>query len=56
MRKKLNEITHPEILKEVVQEIIFGILKFNKIIFLDVPLLFETNMQKNVCKVVVVSW
>ncbi|KAL7074386.1 hypothetical protein ACQ4LE_006299 [Meloidogyne hapla] len=53
MRRKLNEITHPEIIKEVFREIMFSILKFNKIVFLDVPLLYETNMQKFVCKVVV---
>jgi len=56
MRRKLNEITHPEIIKEVFREIMFSILKLNKIVFLDVPLLYETKMQKFVCKVVVTSW
>ncbi|CAK5056333.1 unnamed protein product [Meloidogyne enterolobii] len=55
MRRKLNEITHPEIIKEVFREIMFSILKLNKIVFLDVPLLYETKMQKFVCKVVVTS-
>ena len=56
MRKKLDQITHPEILKEALQEILFGILNFNKILFLDVPLLYETNMQRFVCKIVVIGW
>uniref|UniRef100_A0A914MIQ4 Dephospho-CoA kinase n=1 Tax=Meloidogyne incognita TaxID=6306 RepID=A0A914MIQ4_MELIC len=55
MRRKLNEITHPEIIKEVFREIMFSILKLNKIVFLDVPLLYETKMQKFVCKVAVTS-
>ncbi|KAF7638761.1 hypothetical protein Mgra_00001842 [Meloidogyne graminicola] len=45
MRRKLNAITHPEIIKEVIQEIIF----------LDIPLLYETKMEKFVAKVVVIN-
>lgn len=42
-RKKLNSIMHPIIRHEVLKEIFFNFLSGQKIIFIDVPLLYESK-------------
>ncbi|KAA8581495.1 hypothetical protein FQN60_003076 [Etheostoma spectabile] len=42
-RKLLNSITHPEIHKAMLKEILFYFLKGYRYVVLDVPLLFETR-------------
>lgn len=41
LREKLNNIVHPRVFKEIASEII-KLCKYNNIVFLDIPLLFET--------------
>ena len=50
--KKLNAITHPAILNKINLEIEKN--KDKKIIFVDIPLLYEVGFEKNVDKVLVV--
>ena len=54
--KKLNNITHPIIIKEIKKEI-DKIRKYNKEarIIVDVPLLFEAKMQNMFDKIIVVK-
>src|SRR3989338_1052172 len=54
--KKLNNITHPIIIKEIKKEI-DEIKKYNKEarIIVDVPLLFEAKMQNMFDKIIVVK-
>ncbi|XP_061911520.1 dephospho-CoA kinase domain-containing protein [Entelurus aequoreus] len=42
-RKLLNSITHPEIHKEMLKQIVFYFLRGYRYVVLDVPLLFETR-------------
>ncbi|XP_054624948.1 dephospho-CoA kinase domain-containing protein [Dunckerocampus dactyliophorus] len=42
-RKLLNSITHPEIHKEMIKQIVFYFLRGYRYVVLDVPLLFETR-------------
>ena len=51
--KKLNEIMHPEILKKMWLEV-EKLKKNHKIIVLDIPLLFEINMEKEVDKILLI--
>ncbi len=51
--KKLNEIMHPEILKKMWDEV-EKLKKNHKIIVVDVPLLFEINMEKEVDKILLI--
>lgn len=51
--KKLNEIMHPEILKKMWDEV-EELKKNYKIIVVDVPLLFEINMEKEVDKILLI--
>ena len=51
--KKLNEIIHPEILKKMWLEV-EKLKKNHKIIVLDIPLLFEINMEKEVDKILLI--
>lgn len=51
--KKLNEIMHPEILKKMWDEV-EELKKNHKIIVVDVPLLFEINMEKEVDKILLI--
>lgn len=53
-RKKLNEIVHPKVRHMVDEEIRKHNENNQKIIVIDVPLLFETNYQEIVDKTVVV--
>lgn len=43
--EKLNEITHPKIFKEIYRDIELSIKAGDKLIFLDIPLLFEEYEQ-----------
>ncbi|MBP7654184.1 dephospho-CoA kinase [Candidatus Dependentiae bacterium] len=49
---KLNSITHPYILKEITKIVKF--FKKEKYIFIDIPLLFETNLTNTVDKIITV--
>lgn len=51
--KKLNKIMHPEILKKMWLEV-EKLKKNHKIIVLDIPLLFEINMEKEVDKILLI--
>ena len=51
--KKLNKIMHPEILKKMWDEV-EELKKNYKIIVVDVPLLFEINMEKEVDKILLI--
>lgn len=51
--KKLNKIMHPEILKKMWDEV-EKLKKNHKIIVLDIPLLFEINMEKEVDKILLI--
>ncbi|KAM6951081.1 dephospho-CoA kinase domain-containing protein [Aplochiton taeniatus] len=42
-RKLLNSITHPEIQKEMLKQILYYFLRGYRYVVLDVPLLFETK-------------
>lgn len=46
LRKKLEKIIHPEVRKEMHRLIQFYKKKKNPLIFLDVPLLFESGLNK----------
>ena len=51
--KKLNEIMHPIILKKMWEEV-EKLKKDYKIIVVDIPLLFEINMEKEVDKILLI--
>jgi len=51
---KLNNITHPIIIKEI-RSIIKKFNKINKKIIIDIPLLFEAKLQKMFDKIIVVK-
>lgn len=51
--KKLNEIMHPVILKKMWEEV-EKLKKDYKIIVVDIPLLFEINMENEVDKVLLI--
>lgn len=53
-REQLNEIVHPKVMDEVNQEIKRHKENGEKLIVIDVPLLFETNYQRIVDKTIVV--
>ena len=52
-RKRLNELTHPEILKRVLSQI--GQYAPSAVVVVVVPLLFESGFDRNCQKVVAVS-
>jgi len=53
---KLNKITHPIIIKEIKKEISAIIKKYNnKKIVIDIPLLFESKLEKMFDKIIVVK-
>ena len=51
--KKLNEIMHPVILKKMWEEV-EKLKKDYKVIVVDIPLLFEINMENEVDKVLLI--
>ncbi|CAF93146.1 unnamed protein product [Tetraodon nigroviridis] len=56
-RKLLNSITHSEIQKEMLKEILFYFIRGYRYVVLDVPLLFETRrLTKFLNHTVVVYW
>lgn len=54
-RQKLNEITHPRIRQQMLEKKNQAILNNERLVILDIPLLFEGELQSIVDKVVVVS-
>lgn len=52
--EKLNEITHPLIHEDILKQI-KKYSKNNKIVIVDVPLLFETNMEKMYDQTIVIT-
>ncbi|KAI1728651.1 dephospho-CoA kinase domain-containing protein [Ditylenchus destructor] len=54
-RHKLNSIVHPAVAKEIVIQIVKNALSFENILILDVPLLFESGMDRYVQRTIVVS-
>ncbi|XP_067005516.2 dephospho-CoA kinase domain-containing protein [Anabrus simplex] len=56
MRKKLNEITHPEIKKEMYWSVVKCFFKGHPFIVMDLPLLFESgSMIEYIYKIIVVT-
>ena len=53
-RKKLNEIVHPEVRSRMAEETEAAFRKGERTVFLDIPLLFESGMERLVDKVLVV--
>ncbi|KAJ3214320.1 hypothetical protein HK099_006932, partial [Clydaea vesicula] len=53
-RLVLNGITHPYIRLEMLRMILFYQLTFQRLIFLDIPLLYESKLDKFMTSVVVV--
>lgn len=51
--EKLNEITHPEIIKKLLEEIEKN--KNEKLFILDIPLLYETEFEKYTDKVLLIN-
>ncbi|KAL3110635.1 hypothetical protein niasHT_017513 [Heterodera trifolii] len=54
-RKRLNAITHGEVIKEMIKRILWEAVHLRKFIFLDIPLLYETKMDRFVQKTIVVA-
>lgn len=54
-RKALNGITHPKIKLEMFSQILYNFLMGERIVIMDVPLLFESGTHHFVNKAVVVS-
>lgn len=44
--KKLNSFVHPAVRFEIFKQILIAYLKMNKMVILDVPLLFEAGLDK----------
>lgn len=47
--QKLNSFTHPRVIKEIVKQIVYAHIKGYKVCILDVPLLLENDLLKNLC-------
>lgn len=47
--QKLNSFTHPRVIKEIIKQIVYSHLKGFKVCILDVPLLLENDLLKNLC-------
>lgn len=55
-RKKLNAIVHPEIYSEILRQCLKCLLQRQSIVFLDMPLLFESGaMLRYLSKIIVVN-
>lgn len=54
-RQRLNEITHPRIRQQMLEKKNQAIINKERLVVLDIPLLFEGKLQELVDKVVVVS-
>lgn len=52
--KVLNSIVHPAVRWEILRQIVINYFKFNRMVVLDVPLLFEAHMDKLCGRTVVV--
>lgn len=50
--RKLNSISHPAIRREICRRILKAYLKFNRLVILDVPLLFESGLYR-ICGLIV---
>jgi len=53
-RKLLNKIIHPKVIKEIEEETKEYKGKIDNLIFVDIPLLYEENLEYLVDKIVVV--
>ncbi|CAK7895958.1 dephospho-CoA kinase Cab5p [[Candida] anglica] len=53
--KKLNSIVHPAVKKEIGWQIIKAFFQFQKLVILDVPLLFEAGLNVVCGKIITVS-
>lgn len=47
--QKLNSFTHPRVIKEIIKQILHAHIKGYKVCILDVPLLLENDLLKNLC-------
>ncbi|EPZ35498.1 CoaE-domain-containing protein [Rozella allomycis CSF55] len=53
-RKILNSIMHPAIKKRIIGDVIFSFITLQRMIVLDIPLLFETGLDAYVNETIVV--
>lgn len=53
-RKQLNAIVHPEVRKEMLKQRDEGVSQQETFIFLDIPLLFESQLESLVDRIIVV--
>jgi dephospho-CoA kinase len=53
---KLNRITHPWIIFDILRQLAACFLRGSEVVLLDVPLLFETKMHLICGKTIVVAW
>ncbi|KAJ1953612.1 Dephospho-CoA kinase, partial [Dispira parvispora] len=54
LRKRLNSITHPRVRREMFKQVLFYYLRGEPMVLLDVPLLFESRLDRFVTDSVVV--
>lgn len=55
-RKLLNQCTHPFIRREMVRKALVAFLKGYRLALFDIPLLYESHLEKYFSCVAVVSW
>ena len=55
-RKKLNQLTHPAIFKELVKKLLWHWLIGTRIVIVESPLLFETKGLRSLCQHTVVVY
>lgn len=56
LRKRLNDITHKRIAWIVFKQVCAAYFRFERIVVLDVPLLFEAGWDKFISTTVLVTW
>jgi len=55
-RKRLNRCTHFYIKLEILKQVLNAFLTFQSLVFLDIPLLFESGLDQWVHSTIVVYW
>jgi dephospho-CoA kinase len=53
LRKKLNQLTHPRILRDMAIQVLIQLLLGKTVCFLDIPLLFESHLESYMTTVLV---
>lgn len=55
LKSKLESIIHPFVIKKMILSILFAWISFKSIVILDIPLLFECNLDRWCSKVIVIG-